>query len=91
MKLTRFAICAALAGCTQFPELADSEGPGVADAAYPRLLSVSELRAIPDSTTSPEIQVSLLGRLQALEARVARLRGPVIDRATRTRMDRGVR
>lgn len=53
MKLTRFAICAALAGCTQFPELADSEGPGVADAAYPRLLSVSELRAIPDSTPRP--------------------------------------
>lgn len=91
MRLIRFTFCLALLGCTQFPELADSEGPEVDAAAYPRLLSVDELRAIPESTTSIDVQTSLLGRLRALEARVARLRGPVIDRATRARMARGVR
>lgn len=91
MRLIRFALCFALLGCTQFPELAGSEGPEVEAAAYPRLLSVDELRAIPESTTSIEVQTSLLGRLRALEARVSRLRGPVIDRATRVRMSRGVR
>lgn len=92
MRLTRIFLCIALVGCTQFPELADSEGPGVDAAAYPRLLTVNELRAIPESTTSVAVQTSLLDRLAALEARAARLRArPVIDRATRARMSRGVR
>ncbi|TNF18200.1 MAG: hypothetical protein EP318_19410 [Rhodobacteraceae bacterium] len=91
MQSIRFALCLALLGCTQFPQLDGSEGPEVEGAAYPRLLSVEELRAIPESTTSVEVQTALLGRLRGLQARVARLRGPVIDRATRARMTRGVR
>ncbi|MDO6731320.1 hypothetical protein Q4577_14910 [Marinovum sp. 2_MG-2023] len=95
MHLIRLCLCLVpltlVLGCTQFPALDNSEGPDVAAAAYPRLLSIEELRAIPDSTTTLEVQTSLLGRLAALRARAAGLQSPVIDRATRSRMARGVR
>ncbi|MGY3439386.1 MULTISPECIES: hypothetical protein [unclassified Marinovum] len=98
MRLTRISLClclgpllgAGLVACTQFPDLASSEGPEVEAAAYPRLLSVDELRVTPTSTTTVALQTSLLARVQSLRARAARLEGPVIDRATRARMARGV-
>ncbi len=90
MRLIRFSFCLGLAACTQFPELADSEGPEVAAAPYPRLLSVEELAMAPAAVTTPELRGSLLARVARLEARAARLRGPVIDRATRARLARGV-
>lgn len=92
MGIRALLVCVVLAGCAQFPALEDVEGPGVADAAYPRLLSVSELRAIPASSATIEVQTSVLDRIAALRARAERLqRRPVIDRRTRARMARGVR
>lgn len=91
MHLIRYSLCLALAGCSDFPDLAGAEGPGVADATYPRLLTAQELRAIPASSETLTVEASLLARIRALEARAARLGGPVVDRATRARMARGVR
>lgn len=92
MGIRRLLVCCLLAGCAQFPALEDVEGPGVADADYPRLLSVSELRSTPASTATIELQSSVLDRIAALRARAARLqRSPVVDRPTRARMARGVR
>lgn len=95
MRLIRLSFCLGLIAllplaCTQFPELADSEGPEVAAAPYPRLLSVSELAAVPEARTSVEVTNALLARIRGLEARAARLSGPVVDGATRARMARGV-
>lgn len=81
----------ALTGCTQFPALEDVESAEVKDAAYPRLMTAAELRQIPESQISVEIQGAVLDRVAALRARAARLQRPVIDRATRQRMARGVR
>ena len=92
MRLIRLSLCIALAGCSDFPDLAGAEGPGVEAAAYPRLLTVQELQAIPASTETLAVEASLLARIRALEARAARLAArPVVDRATRARMARGVR
>ncbi|MEQ8341279.1 MAG: hypothetical protein RID15_01690 [Marinovum algicola] len=90
MRLIRLSFCLSLAACTQFPELADSEGPAVDAAPYPRLLSVEELAAVPEATTSTALAEGLLARIRGLEARTARLRRPAIDRGTRARMARGV-
>lgn len=91
MRIKSIFICVLLGACTQFPALDDAEGPGVAEAAYPRLLSVRELGAIPTGTASIALQAAVQDRVSALRARSARLRGPVIDRRTRARMARGVR
>ncbi|WP_323766231.1 hypothetical protein [Marinovum sp.] len=95
MRLIRSSFClglmvCTLIACTQFPELAESEGPDVASAPYPRLLSVEELAAVPEARTSLALTRSVQARIRGLEARAARLRGPVIDRATRARMARGI-
>lgn len=91
MRINRLFICVCLGACTQFPALDDAEGPGVADAAYPRLLTVDELRGIPASSATLDLQAAVLDRVAALRARAARLRGPVIDGRTLNRMARGVR
>ncbi|WP_417523483.1 hypothetical protein [Marinovum sp.] len=90
MRLIRLCFCLGLAACTQFPELADSEGPAVEAAPYPRLLSAEELALRPESRTSLAVRDGVLSRVRGLGARAARLRRPVIDRATHARMARGV-
>ncbi|MHA6326035.1 hypothetical protein [Roseivivax sp. CAU 1753] len=79
-----------LASCAQFPELDATATPGVAEADYPDLLPLDALLRGPVPRATPDLRASVVSRAASLEARAARLRGPVIDAATRARMARGV-
>ncbi len=82
------AISAALlAGCSDFPELDDAVSPTARKAGYPALLPIDQLIAgAKDVQITEETVSSLQSRIARLNARAARLRGPVIDAATRARM-----
>jgi len=79
------------AACTQFPELDGTVPPDVAGRKTPRLLPLDQLQGLaPAPRDLAPITTALQARLAALEARAARLRGPVLDRRTRRRLVRGV-
>ena len=82
-----------LTACTSLPDL-DSDIPqSVLDGDFPALVPLTSLDLAPglDADTRTELTEGLQGRVAALKARAARLRGPVIDRPTLQRMDRGVK
>ncbi|ETX28813.1 hypothetical protein [Roseivivax isoporae] len=81
---------AALAGCTQFPEVDATASPDIASADYPDLLPLEDLLAADAPQATPAMRDDLEARARALEARAGRLSGPVVDAPTRTRMDAGV-
>lgn len=83
----------AVSACAQFPELDGTVAPSVANASPPDLIPLTALFA--QANTSSQIvqtaQSDIAPRLSGLRARADRLRRPVIDPATRSRMLRGVR
>lgn len=83
-----FAITAtALAGCSNFPELDAAVTPAARTADFPSLVPISPLIAGAQQVQITEETVATLqGRVSGLKARAARLRGPIIDGATRARM-----
>ncbi|KNG92660.1 hypothetical protein [Pseudaestuariivita atlantica] len=82
---------AALAACSQFPELDAAVDPGIYDRDFPALLPIDTLIASPARLVTPDLEGQVLSRVAALRARAARLGGPVVDAATKRRMARGVR
>lgn len=86
--LPALAIFAALlAGCSDFPELDNAVSPTARKAGYPDLLPIDQLIVGAQEVQITEETVSTLrSRIARLNARAARLRGPVIDAATRARM-----
>lgn len=81
-----------LAACAHAPSLDGRISPAAAAAAYPVLQPLAPLLALaaqPGQIT-PDTQAGIDRGAAALRARAARLRGPVIDAATRTRMQRGI-
>ena len=83
---------AALAACSQFPELQEDAALGGRDAPYPDLVPVETLRAqAPDAAITPESQTGMEARITRLRSRAARLKGTVVDGGTRARMSQGVR
>lgn len=91
MRLILALTLAALAGCTSFPELDAAQTPGIETAAYPRLLPLDTLLTEEgDPRATPEATDDLAARVAQLRARADRLRGPVVDGGTRSRMARGV-
>jgi hypothetical protein len=82
-----------LGACTQFPVLDDSVPDALARAEYPDLVPLDPLLAgLSDApANNAQIEANLQGRVAALRARAARLRGPIVDSATRARMRAGVR
>lgn len=83
----------ALAACAQFPELDGTVSPDLANAPFPDLVPLAPLFAQANTTArnAPEVASTLTPRLAALNARAARLRGPVLSAADRARLIRGVR
>lgn len=79
-----------LAACTQFPELDARLTEADRTAPYPALVPLAPLLARADAASAAPV-ADLAGRLAALNARAAALRGPVIDAATTGRMAAGVR
>ena len=78
---------ALLAGCSDFPELDNAVSPTARKAGYPALLPIDQLIAGAQEVQITEETISgLQSRLARLNARAARLRGPVIDATTRARM-----
>ena len=63
-----------VAGCAQFPELEAGETPGVAQAAYPKLVPLEQLLDGPLATATPDVQARVEGRADGLRARAARLK-----------------
>jgi len=83
-----FAITASLlAGCSDFPALDAAITPTARHAGYPSLMPIDQLM-----TNAAEVQITeetattLQARVSHLKARAARLRGPVVDGASRARM-----
>jgi hypothetical protein len=82
---------AALAACSQFPELDETPGLDLRNTPYPDLMPVETLRAqAPQANITPESQAALEDRITRLRARAARLKGTVVDGGTRARMSQGV-
>ncbi len=80
-------IATVMAGCSDFPELDAAVTPAARDAAYPSLTPLDQLIAgAQDVQITPQTVANLQGRVTGLQGRAARLRGPVIDAATRARM-----
>ncbi len=81
-----------LGGCTSFPELDETVGPGAKGAAFPNLVPIGTLTrdvGLSQSAQS-DLESNMEQRVNALRARAARLSGNVIDRRTKSRMARGV-
>ena len=85
---TAFAITATvLVGCSDFPELDAAISPAARQAGYPSLLPMGPLMTdVAEVQITEETTATLHARASNLRARAARLRGPVVDSATRARM-----
>jgi len=87
MRLAPLMMIFGLWACAPFPQITSTTDP---QAATPRLVPLAPLLA--QATAGPvALPVPLDARIARLTQRAARLRGPVIDPATRARMSRGVR
>jgi hypothetical protein len=89
--IASLGIAAALPACTQFPDLEQTVRDAARNGPYPDLVPLDGLQARLaasrfDAGTAPAIDA----RIAQLEARAARLRGSVIDDASRARMQAGV-
>ena len=76
--------------CAEFPEVDAALAAGDPDAGYPDLLPFEQLAPDQDTSLSETDDEALLARAAGLRNRADGLRGPVIDRDTRDRMDDGV-
>ena len=90
--LPLFAACTLIA-CAEFPELDSRISPELANAPVPALLPLAPIVARADAAPriTPVTAQNIASRINTLNARAARLRGPVIASPIRTRMLRGVR
>ncbi|MDU8929979.1 hypothetical protein RXV86_21550 [Alisedimentitalea sp. MJ-SS2] len=80
-----------LSACASFPELEGTVPTHMEAAEFPKLVPVEPLLAgSQEVQITPETESSLVARANALRARAARLRGPIVDRGTRARMRAGV-
>ena len=66
-------VLAALAGCTQFPELDQATNPAAFQAPYPSLLPFEALQASTALPAAVDPAAALAARVAALRARAAAL------------------
>ncbi|MCF6445120.1 hypothetical protein [Nereida sp. MMG025] len=91
MRLIQTLPLCALLACTQFPELDNVVSATAQDGDFPAIVSLDGLLETANtSSVTPQTIPNLDARLARLNARATGLRGPIIDRATRARMARGV-
>ncbi len=82
-----------LGACAPFPDLDDRIDATARTADFPTLQPLDPLLARVASNTgtiTPASEAQFDTRVANLRSRAARLRGPVVDSATRARMRRGV-
>ncbi len=89
--LSTATACLALA-CAPAPDLPTSQLSGDGHDTYPNLLPLSQLQsqAAGLGQITPRSEVAFAQRLAALRARAAQLSRPVVDNATRQRMNAAV-
>jgi len=87
------ALFVTLAACAEFPALDGTVSPDVAANGFPDLVPIAPLVAQANAATStaPATPANLSSRVAALNARAARLRGPVIPAPARGRLLRAIR
>lgn len=91
LRVTAVMLTLALSACTQFPDLDRTTSAQTRRAPYPDLLPVEDLRAqVASPRATDRTTKSLEARIAALRARAARLRGTVIDGASRARLDQKI-
>lgn len=84
-------IALACAGCTRFPALEGRVGADLAARDFPQLIPLGGvLSAGSAGPDLPTLQSDLDARAARLRARAAALRGPVLNRADRIRLQRGI-
>ncbi|MDG1864072.1 MAG: hypothetical protein P8J02_12885 [Yoonia sp.] len=93
MRLTVMIAIAGLSACAAFPTIDGTLDATAKVADYPTLLPLEPLLAAATASgaqISPASEAAFSSKIAALRAKAARLRGPVIDAQTRSRMQRGV-
>lgn len=95
MRFILLFTLATLGACADFPDLDARVDAATRDAAYPTLQPLDPLIARASALeTNGQITTASVAafdnRIANLRAKSARLRGPIIDAATRARMRRGV-
>ena len=82
---------AALAGCSDVPPLSEDIATAQRDVAYPELVPADRIIGrVPPPSPEARDSAPTEARTARLRARAARLSAPVIDDATRDRMQTGV-
>ncbi|WP_338548790.1 hypothetical protein [Roseovarius phycicola] len=78
----------AVAGCTQFPDLNQSVSTEARNGNFPALVPVEVLRAdAPAQQVTDTTTTTLEARVAALRSRANRLRGTVLNRSARARLE----
>jgi|TARA_B110000503_G_C6969737_1_gene338686 hypothetical protein len=95
MRPALIAILCLSTACTQFPQLDVALDQAALEAPYPSVLALASLLEQVDQSggtaqTGLAAVARFDGRLARLRAQASALRGPVVDRATRNRMARGI-
>lgn len=87
-RAVTLAVLAAMAGCTQFPDLDQSVSPEARKGDFPPLVPVEVLRAdAPEQLISDTTTTTLEARVAALRYRANRLRGTVLNQSARARLE----
>jgi len=82
---------AALSGCTPFPDIGDDTSKVALAQPYPDLVPLGGLNArLETGRIQPGTAPALEARVAGLRNRAERLRGDVVDPATRSRMRAGI-
>ena len=91
-RLILSCLALSLAACAEFPALDGTIAPEAAALPYPQLQPLAPVLAAADATpTTPPAPVEAVEtRADALRARAAGLRGPILDAATEDRMQAGI-
>jgi hypothetical protein len=91
VNLKPLILLSLLSGCAEFPALEGTIDAAAMNAPYPQLIPLDPLLAqVGGLASATAASVGLGGRVAALAARAAALRGPVIEPATRARMRAGI-
>lgn len=81
-----------VSACARFPELDATVNTSAENADFPALIPIDDILAQPNNAAASGENPSadIAARVARLRARAARLRGSIVDPATRTRMQSGV-
>ncbi len=86
-----FSLVALLSACAQAPILPTTDATDGGSTSFPRLLPLSQIQSdIPNPKVTPASVTELDARLARLRARAIGLNRPVVDTATRARMQGAV-